>query len=203
MTCRGKADCWCSVCHLGRLNEFSNKNSRTLLTRFNACQQREKQLLTELFEQVLKSVAIAKASRVKAKEETGYKQMKRHLLYLGVHPEEATSLARIINNAVWVYDNFQRITNNLMVCTDIDIRRLSLHQLYLAKDMSWCLSYQEQLQRQKSKPRTLDYDEESFNDLVKCVQSHEAFLAVSDDPKRLAALMARLQKKVLESQLKK
>ncbi len=203
MTCRRKADCWCSVCHLGRYNEYSQKDSRTLLLHFNTCQEKEKQLLTKLFEQVLMSIAIAKAFRVKAEQETGYKQMKRHLVYLGMQPDEASSVARVINNAVWVYDNFQRITNNLMTCTDIDIRRLSLHQLYLAKDMSWCLMYQEQLQKQKNKPSNLDYDEESFDDLVRCVQNHDAFLAVSDDPKRLVALMARLQKKVLEDQLKK
>ena len=111
--------------------------------------------------------------------------------------DEAAEVARTLNNAVWVYDNFQKIANNLMECREIDIRRLSLHQLYLAKDMSWCLMYQEQLKGRKNKPRQLDYDEQSFEDLVKCVQGHEAFLAVSDDPKRTTALMTRLQKVVL------
>ena len=101
--------------------------------------------MTDLFKEVLKSVAIAKAFRINAERESGYKQMKRHLVFLGIESEEATSLARTLNNAVWVYDNLQRITNNLMLeCPDIDMRRLSLHQLYLARDLSWCLMYREQ-----------------------------------------------------------
>ena len=160
--------------------------------------------MTELFEEVLKSVAIAKAFRVRAEQETGYRQMKRHLMYLGVSSEDATGLARTINNGVWVYDNFRRISNNLMMeCPDIDIRRLSLHQLYLAKDLSWCLMYQEQLRGRKNKPNKPDYDEASFNDLVNTVQKHDAFLSVSDDPKRIAALMTRLQKKILETHCRK
>lgn len=203
MTCKRQVDCWCSVCHSARLNEYSNMDSRTLLNKFNACKRKERKLLTDLFGEVLKTVAIAKAFRVQAEQETGYKQMKRHLLSLGIHPDLATDQARIINNAVWVYDNFKRITDNLMVCSDIDIRRLSLHQLYLAKDMSWCLVYQEQLQGQRKKPKLLDYDEEAFDDLLKCVEGHAAYRAVSDDPKRATALISRLQKKLLERQLKK
>ena len=66
MTCRGKGDCWCSICHQSRLNEFKNKDSRSLLKDFHGCQSREKDLLTDLFEEVLKSVAIAKAFRINA-----------------------------------------------------------------------------------------------------------------------------------------
>ena len=129
--------------------------------------------------------------------------MKSHLISLGMHLDVATDHTRTINNAELVYDNFKGIADNLMVCSDIAIRRLSLHQLYLAKDMSWCLVYQEQFQGQRKKPRLLDYDEEAFDDLLKCVEGHEAYRAVSDDLKRSTALISRLQKKLLESQLKK
>ena len=141
MTCRGKTDCWCSVCHGARLNNVVDKDTRMLLREFKRCKSNENCLLVNLFGEVLKSIAIAKAFRVKAEAETGYKQLKRHLVYIGVEDDEATELARTMNNAVKVYDNFQDITNNLMECRDIDIRRLSLHQLYLAKDMPWCLMY--------------------------------------------------------------
>ena len=203
MTCKRQGDCWCSICHTARLNQYISKDSNILLKDFEKCKRKEHKLLSNLFEEILKSVAIAKAFRVKAEQETGYKQMKRHLLFLGLDPEYATNLARTINNAVWVFDNFERITFNLNVCTDINIRRLSLHQLYLAKDMSWCLMYQEQLRGHKKKPKLLDYDEESFEDLAKYIESHPAFLAVSDDPKRVTALMTRLQKRVLSKELKK
>ena len=115
-----------------------------------------------------------------------------------------TTLARTINNVVWVYDNFEKITHNLTLeCKEIDIRHLSLHQLYLAKDLSWCLAYQEQKKERKDKPKHLDYDEDDFNDLVRTVGNHDVFKSVSDDPRRLTALMSRMYKKFLEIELKK
>ena len=104
-------------------------------------------------------MAIAKAFRLKIKADTGYKQVKKALVLFGILDKEATTLARTINNAVWVYDNFKKITHNLTLeCKEIDIRRLSLHQLYLAKDLSWCLAYQEQMKGRINKPKHLDYE---------------------------------------------
>ena len=125
MTIKSRGDCLCSICHAARLNQYIHKDSNLLLKDFKRCKRKENKLLSNLFEEILKSVAIAKAFRVKAEQETGYKQMKRYLLLLGLHPEYTTDLARTINTAVWVFDNFQRITFNLNVCTDINIRRLS------------------------------------------------------------------------------
>ena len=77
MTCKGRGDCWCNVCHAARYQQYSQLDSRSLLRDFNRCQMRENQLLSELFEEILRSVAIAKAFRINAERDTGYKQMKR------------------------------------------------------------------------------------------------------------------------------
>ena len=203
MTCRGQDDCWCSICHAARFQQYSQMDARSLLRDFNRCTKKENELLSKLFEEILRSVAIAKAFRLNAERDTGYKQMKRALVRLGVLEEEATTLARTINTASWVYDNFQRITHNLTLeCKHIDIRRLSLHQLYLAKDLSWCLTYQEQMKGKRDKPNHLVYDEEAFDNLVNIVGNHEVIESVSDDPRQLAALLTRLQK-ILDRKLRK
>ena len=56
------------------------------------------------------SVSIAKAFRIAAERESGYKQLKGHLVFMGIDPDSATTMARNLNNACWVYDHFQRIT---------------------------------------------------------------------------------------------
>ena len=102
ITCRGKADCWCHICHEARLNDVSGRDTRTLLKEFDRCNRNENCLLTHIFGEVLKSVAIAKAFRINAEIESGYKQLKRHLLFIGIENDEAAEVARTLNNAVWV-----------------------------------------------------------------------------------------------------
>ena len=59
-------------------------------------------------------MAIAKAFRLKIEADTGYKQVKKALVLFGILDKEATTLARTINNAVWVvYDNFKKIQKNI------------------------------------------------------------------------------------------
>ena len=70
MTCRRQGDCWCSFCHAARHNQYIDKDSNLLLKDFERCKRKENKLLSNLFEEILKSVAIAKAFRVKAEQET-------------------------------------------------------------------------------------------------------------------------------------
>ena len=55
----------------------------------------------------------------------------------------------------------------------------------------------------KDKPNHLLYDEEAFDNLVNIVDNHEVIESVSDDPRQLAALLTRLQKKILDRKLRK
>ena len=53
--------------------------------------------------------------------------------------EYAGQMADTLNNTYWVFDHFEKIQGNLRACSSIEIRRLLLQQLYLAKNLSWCL----------------------------------------------------------------
>ena len=48
-------------------------------------------------------------------------------------------MADTLNNACWVFDHFKKFQGNVRALPSIDIRSLSLQQLYLAKNLSWCL----------------------------------------------------------------
>ena len=76
---------------------------------------------------------VSKAFKKVAEEQTQFKQIKRQLKALGFDNEYAGQMADTLNNACWVFDHFEKIQGNLRTCSSIDIRRLSLQQLYLAK----------------------------------------------------------------------
>ena len=142
MTCRGSTDCWCSLCHENRFVVYQFRTTAQLYCEFRAAEVTESRHVSESFSETLKAVSIAKAFRIAAERESEYKQLKRHLVFMGIDPDSATTMARTLNNACWVYDHFQCITDNLMTCRSIDIRRLTLFQLYLARNKSWCLLQQ-------------------------------------------------------------
>ena len=81
----------------------------------------------------------SKAFKKVAEEQTKFKQIKCQLKALGFDNEYVGQMANILNNACWVFDHAEKIQGNLRACPSIDIRRLSLQQLYLAKNLSWCL----------------------------------------------------------------
>ena len=99
----------------------------------------------------MRTVVAGKAYRIAAERESGYKQLKRHFQWLGYGVEDAKRMSNKINNTYWVYDKLEKIHDNLQSCPNVDIRRLTLKQLYLLKNKSWCL-----LQKENSRVRKQD-----------------------------------------------
>ena len=91
----------------------------------------------------MKSVVVSKAFKKVDEERTKFKQIKRQLKAKGFNNEYAGQIADALNNAQWVFNHFAKIQQNLRVCPSNDIRRLSLQQLYLAKNLCWCLLMEE------------------------------------------------------------
>ena len=78
-----------------------------------------------------------------AEEQMKFKQIEHQLKALGFDNEYTGQMADTLNNACWVFDHFEKIQVNLKAFPSIDIRHLSLQQLYLAKNLSWCLIMEE------------------------------------------------------------
>ena len=85
------------------------------------------------------------------------------------------------NNACWVFDHFEKIQDNLGVRPSIDIRHLSLQQLYLAKNLSWCLMMEENSKAKRKKPRQPLYDDKEFTELLEMVRGFRADSKVCHD----------------------
>ena len=66
-----------------------------------------------------------------AEEQTKFKKNETSTKSIRIYNEYASQMADTLNNAWWVFDHFEKIQGNLCPCPGIDIRRLSLQQLYL------------------------------------------------------------------------
>ena len=84
----------------------------------------------------MKCAVVSKAFKKVAEEQTKFKQIKSQLKALGFDNEYTGQMADTLNNACWVFDHFEKIQGNLRAYPSIDIRRLSLQQLHLAKNLS-------------------------------------------------------------------
>ena len=129
---------------------------------------------------MMKYVVVSKAFKKVAEEQTKFQQIKLQLKALGFDNKYAGHMADTLKNACWVFDNFKEIQGNLRACPSIEIRRLSLQQLYLAKNRSWCLMMEGNSKAKRKKPRSLLYDEEE--------------LKVRHDKYLTTGLMLRLQR---------
>ena len=143
---------------------------------------------------MMKCVFVSKAFKKVAEEQTKFKQIKRQLKAIGFDNEYAGQMADTLNNACWVFDHFEKIQGNLRACPSIYIHRLSLQQLYLAKNPSWCLMMEENSKAKRKKPRQPLYDEEEFTDLLEMVRGSRAYSKVRHDKHLSAGLMLRLQR---------
>ena len=129
---------------------------------------------------------------------SGYKYVKPYLKQTGYSDELAGKLVKDINEAAWVYDHLQKIINNLVMFESINIRRLSMRQLYLAKDVDWCHRYVEDHRVKGSKPDEPVYEEQDFIALENLVRGSAAYQAVQDQPRLVTALLRRLQSNLVK-----
>ena len=122
--------------------------------------------ISESVDKTMRTVVAGKAYRIAAERGSDHKQLKRHFQWLGYGVEDTKRTSNKINNASWVYDNLEKIRNNLKSCPNVDIQSLTLKQLYLAKNKSWCLLQKENLRERVRKPDDPLYNDKDFMELI-------------------------------------
>ena len=143
----------------------------------------------------MKCVVVSKAFKKVAEEQTKVKQIEHQLKALEFDNEYAGHMADTLNNACWVFDHgFSNIQGNLRACASIDTHRLSLEQLYLAKNLSWCLMMEENTKAKQNRSRQPLYDEEKFTELLEMVRGSRAYSKICHDKHLITGLMLQLQK---------
>ena len=204
MACTNTGCCWCNLCQGARLQRFQGVPLGVLIGRFKLHTIREHRCMDQLFEELLQTSAYEKLIKLAIQRETAYSKPGNFFKYSDRFQhwtdEERQSLVKKINEAAWIYDNIETIDINLSLVrkdASVDIRRLSMAQLYSAKDLTWCHRYAATLTRKSNKPETLSYFDEKFNLLIEKVMTDPCFRAVDGDPTKVASLGARIQSMLL------
>ena len=165
--CDRTVGCYCRSCNLDRYEVYVAKGIDALGEDLhNSCLQ-ESHFVQHAFSEVLKQISISKAFKKKVKDVYHYQNIACFFkTVLGNTKEEAKTKANKINNNCLVYDDFQKILNNLSECPFINVRRLSANHLFLARGRGWWQMYNEMQRGRSDRPANLSYGEADFQDLI-------------------------------------
>ena len=152
--------------------------------------------LSQVFHLTLQRISASKAYRIAAYRESGYKQIKRHLQWCGYSNDSSKVMAERLNQASSVFDHFEKIVNNILSCSNLDIRRFNLHQLYLAKNISWCMMENANYCKGKMEnlPDPPPYNAEQFQEWLEVIRKTDMFSSLRGNPAQLTALFVRTQR---------
>ena len=195
--------CFCALCRRLRLEKIDNDamTRGELYNRFmNILPNKIDVDLNKCFADTLDVITSGKAYKDACLRGTVYKYFKpwaKHEPRFADLPEkEFNLLCHKVNECSWIFDNWDKITANLMDyrMTEIDARRLSVSQLYKTKSIDWCLQFNDTLRR-KSK-RTGDeplYPSQKFDDIFQNIVNSGILADIEYDPSVAASLGGRLQ----------
>jgi hypothetical protein len=164
--------------------------------------EKEDNCLDKLFSNTINTVVTGKAYRDKCLHRSNYTYFKswakNEPRFATYTPKELSKLCHTVNEACWVYDNWDKIARNLNDerMYAIDVRRLSLTQLYLAKNIDWCLALNDKL-RPKGKCDTPLYTKEKYDGIFQNIIDSGILDDIGHYPPAAASLGGRLQTSII------
>ena len=160
---------------------------------------KEKSQLNKLFENTVNAIVIGKLFKTKALEDTGYKYFKswaRHEpAFGGFDKKQFSTFCEKVNESASVFDNWDTIVRNLtdIRMKEIDARRFSVRQFYLAKSLDWCLNYNEILRKKKNKFDEPLYSTNKYDQIFQNILMSGILDECDHDPKIASMIGNRLQ----------
>ena len=165
----------------------------------NRLPDRRNRVLHEVFNNSLDTIVYGKAFKETCLHGTGYKYFKawaKHEQPFSDFPDkEFNALCRQVNECCWVFENWEKIVQNLtdQRITEIDARSLSVSQLYKAKNIDWCLQLNDTLRSNSKKNDDPLYPQDKFNDIFQHIVASGIFDDIEHNPSLAANLGGRLQ----------
>ena len=195
-------NCLCNMCKHLRLVEFEERNvsQEQMYNNFkNLLPHKEDRCLDRLFANTINMIISGKAYKKKCLDGTGYRYFKswckHEAQFAGLSEKELSRFCNKVNEACWVFDNWEKIVSNLTDerMFEIDARRLSMSQLYLAKNVEWCLALNDNLRRKNKRIGEPLYPREKFDNIFQNIIESGILEDIEHDPSTAASIGGRLQ----------
>ena len=161
--------------------------------------EKENIRLDKLFKCTLRQIVHGMAYKITCFQNTNYTYFKS---WAKTQPEfgllskkELIKFCYQVNEACDVFNSWAKIVDNL---TDermdqIDARRFSIRQFYLAKKISWCLEYNESLRIKGKAKNNVPYPEDKYNDILQYIIGSGILDDIENDPQVAASIGGRIQ----------
>jgi len=148
-------NCFCDDCRPRRLMALRNFDQNRVYDHFTRyLPLLENAKLDNYHSHVLRQIVFGEHFKRTSLERSGLRYFRCWAKneYPHLKGKELKTFCDNVNEASWVYNNWNKIVENL---TDrrmkFDARRFSVHMFYESKSLAWCLSYNDEQLRKKGK----------------------------------------------------
>ena len=195
-------NCFCAVCRPLRLRQVKGlvMTRIALYNEFmNHLPDRRNTVLGEVFNNTLDTIVYGKVYKDTCLCGTNYTYFKAWAKhehpYSNFSDKEFNKLCRQVNECCCVFDKWEQIVLNLtdQRITEIDVRSLSVSQLYQAKNIDWCLQLNDTLRCKSKKRDDPLYPPDKFNNIFQHIVASGIFDDIQHNPSLAANFGGRLQ----------
>lgn len=200
-------DCFCQVCRPLRVQQVTRLDlSRMQLHREFAVRipHRRERTLQELFENTLDTIVYGKVFKETCLRDTGavyFRSWAKHEEpFIHFKSKDFNNLCENVKECSWIFDNWETIVSNLTNehFPEIDVRTLSIQQLYKAKSKTWCWKFNDALRRKKKKTNEPLYPEDKFNGIFQHIIASGILDDIEHSPSIASNLGGRLQSSMID-----
>ena len=193
-------NCFCVDCRERRIAIMRNHHNNHLYDLFiNNLPSKERSCLDKLFANTLNQIVVGKVYKESSLQNSGYRYFKswakNEAAFAQFTPKRLTNFCEKVNEAFNVFHNWDTIVLNLTDSrmSEIDARRFSVRQFYLAKSIDWCLNYNEMVRKKNKRSDEPLYPAEKYDAIFQNIVASGILEDIQNNPTIASAIGARLQ----------
>ena len=158
---------------------------------------------TELFQKRINFICLANCFEATMERDYNCKQIKTFLKRNGYSETAASQTANKLNEARRVYPRLENVVANCCSCPYVDIRDLTIHEMYLANSLSWVMKRNAEAKPKNSIPDNapVEYDAGSVELTKDHILNSDWYKAACHNPTLIATILSGITTRVINDSL--